>query len=171
MGIFFFFLFSLFYFQRVGDLFGGKSLGVGSFRPPYESKMTSSSLVAIFATRCKRTLTAVCKRGACAAAASTRRVAISIFFFIFAGPSFIVVSRQTQRAGAEEIRRNRDGDEARPASLLSLFLAAGPRKVSWTDGKSKRDVDVIPLPIYLYHSHNGPSQKRANKKKNTKSVQ
>ena len=125
--------------------------------------MTSSSLVAIFATRCKRTLTAVCKRGACAA--STRRVAISFFF---AGPSFIVVSRQTQRAGAEEIRRNRDGDEARPASLLSLFLAAGPRKVSWTDGKSKRDVDVIPLPIYLYHSHNGPSQKRANKKKKYK---
>ena len=44
-----------------------------------------------------------------------------LFFFIFAGPSFIVVSRQTQRAGAEEIRRNRDGDEARPASLLSFF--------------------------------------------------
>ena len=106
------------------------------------------------------------KRGVCGGGVDEARCDFYFFLFSLAHHSSSLVDR---RKGLVPKRLGGTGTETKHVQhLFSLFLAAGPRKVSWTDGKSKRDVDVIPLPIYLYHSHNGPSQKRANKKKKYK---
>lgn len=92
--------FSLFIFSfGGGDLFGGKSLGVGSFRFPHESKMTSS--VAIFARRAQpAALSSLCNGqmgGSLGLDGVDEATAISFLFSssFSVAPSFIVVSRQS----------------------------------------------------------------------------